>query len=221
MPKVSEEFLLARREEIIDACAKLYETMNFKDITLKDIGHATSFNRTSIYNYFNTKEEIFLALMQREYDSWSEEMESLARKRKTLTRSELADALARSLEKRERLLKLLSMNHYDMEENSRIENLVEFKRSYGKTLKAALHCLERHCPDMTEREREEFIYAYFPFMYGIYPYAVVTDKQKKAMDEAGVGFKYHSVYELAYNCLQKLLGIGSAERKQDKKILTT
>lgn len=33
MPKVSEEVLLARREEIIDACAKLYETMNFKDIS--------------------------------------------------------------------------------------------------------------------------------------------------------------------------------------------
>lgn len=215
MPKVSEEFLLARREEIIDACASLYQTMNFKDITLKDIGHATSFNRTSIYNYFNTKEEIFLALMQREYDSWSEDMETLAREQKLLTRSELADALARSLEKRERLLKLLSMNHYDMEENSRLENLIEFKRSYGKTLKAIEHCLERHCPDMRPKDREEFIYAYFPFMYGIYPYAVVTDKQRKAMEEAGLDFKYHSVYELTYNCLLKLFATGSGERKQD------
>lgn len=215
MPKVSEEFLLARREEIIDAFAQLYETMNFKDITLKEIGYVTSFNRTSIYNYFNTKEEIFLALMQREYDSWAEEMEALARRRKTFTRKELADALARSLEKRERLLKLLSMNHYDMEENSRIENLVEFKRSYGKTLQAFDHCLERHCPDMRSKNREEFIYAYFPFMYGIYPYAVVTDKQRKAMEEAGLNFKYHSVYELTYHCLLKLFAAGSVERKHD------
>ena len=207
MPKVSEEFLLARREEIIDACAKLYETMNFKDITLKEIGKVTSFNRTSIYNYFDTKEEIFLALMQREYESWSAELEALVQNNACLTRDELAKALARSLEKRERLLKLLSMNHFDMEENSRYENLVEFKRAYGNSIKAVEHCLDKFCPDMTPQEKEDFLYAYFPFMYGIYPYAIVSEKQKNAMENARVGFVYHSVYELSYNCLKKLLAV--------------
>ena len=40
------------------------------NVILKEVGKVTSFNRTAIYNYFNTKEEIFLALMQREYDLW-------------------------------------------------------------------------------------------------------------------------------------------------------
>ena len=57
MPKGSAELTRARREEIIAACRKLYETMSFKEITLKDIGQQTSFTRTSIYNYFETKEE--------------------------------------------------------------------------------------------------------------------------------------------------------------------
>ena len=100
MPKVSEEFLLARREEIIDACAKLYETMSFKEITLKEIGKVTSFNRTAIYNYFNTKEEIFLALMQREYERWSAELDEMVQAHEQMTRDELAQALAHSLEKR-------------------------------------------------------------------------------------------------------------------------
>ena len=212
MPKVTEEFLLARREEIIDACAKLYETMSFKEITLKEIGKATSFNRTSIYNYFDTKEEIFLALMQREYELWVKELDSLCRSEKNLTREGLADGLARSLEKRERLLKLLSMNHFDMEENSRHENLVEFKRAYGDSIKAVERCLDKFCPDMTEEEKRGFLYAYFPFIYGIYPYAVVSEKQKQAMEEAGVEFVYHSVYEITFNCLKKLLGAGSKER---------
>ena len=67
MPKGSAELTNARREEILAACRKLYETMSFKEITLKEIGQQTSFTRTSIYNYFETKEEIFLALFQREY----------------------------------------------------------------------------------------------------------------------------------------------------------
>ena len=59
MPKGSDALTNARKEEIIDACAALYETMGFRDITIRDIGAKTSFTRTSIYNYFQTKEEIF------------------------------------------------------------------------------------------------------------------------------------------------------------------
>lgn len=210
MPKVSEEFLLARREEIIDACAKLYETMSFKEVTLKEIGQVTTFNRTAIYNYFNTKEEIFLALMQREYECWTRELDELIKAHEQMARDELARALAHSLEKRERLLKLLSMNHFDMEENSRYENLVEFKKAYGESIRAVGRCLDKFCPEMNEKDKEEFLYVYFPFMYGIYPYAVVTEKQRKAMEDAGVGFVYHSVYELSYNCLKKLLVKGES-----------
>ena len=50
MFKGTPELIAQRREEIINACEQLYQTMNFKDITLKEIGAATSFNRTSIYN---------------------------------------------------------------------------------------------------------------------------------------------------------------------------
>ena len=43
MPKGSPERTAARKEEIISACEKLYQTMSFKDITLKEIGNETSF----------------------------------------------------------------------------------------------------------------------------------------------------------------------------------
>ena len=45
MPKGSEELTNARKEEIVNACASLYETMGFKDITIRDIGAKTSFTR--------------------------------------------------------------------------------------------------------------------------------------------------------------------------------
>ena len=35
MPKGSEELINARKEEIIDACASLYETMGFNEITIR------------------------------------------------------------------------------------------------------------------------------------------------------------------------------------------
>ena len=131
MPKGSEELTNARKEEIINACASLYETMGFKDITIRDIGAETSFTRTSIYNYFQTKEEIFLALLRREHIAWIKDLEKIIAENDTLSASGFADALARTLDARECMLRLMSMNIYDMEGNSRLENLVSFKKVYS------------------------------------------------------------------------------------------
>ena len=195
----------ARREEIISVCEKLYQSMSFKDITIIEIGKETSFTRTSIYNYFNTKEEIFLALLQREYVFWIEELEKIISDNESLTKKELADALAKSLANREQLLKLLSMNHFDMEMNSRDENLTDFKKVYGKSLATVKKCLDKFFPEKSEEDKQKFLYAFFPFVYGIYPYAIVNQKQIDAMKAAGTNFIFHSVYELTYNFLVKML----------------
>ena len=208
MPKGSPELTAARREEIVNACEKLYQTMSFKDITLKEIGKVTTFTRTSIYNYFQTKEEIFLALFEREYDRWNEELNEILDENEILTREQLADKIAVSIANRKQLLKLLAMNNYDMEENSRPERLTTFKIAYGKSMKNVRRLLEKFCPDMSENDIHVFIYVFFPFMFGIHPYTQVTEKQKEAMEQADVNFVQQSVYELTSTCIRKLLGCG-------------
>ena len=202
MAKSSPEATQARREEIIAACETLYQTMGFREITIKEIADYTSFSRPSIYNYFETKEEIFLALLQKEYERWIADLDEVRRTHASMTRTELADALARTLEKRQQLLKLMSMNHYDMEANSRMERLIEFKKAYGASLTAVGEMIEKFRKDV---DSASFIYNFFPFIYGIYPYAVVTEKQKAAMEQAGIQFRYHTIHDLAYRCALKLL----------------
>lgn len=165
----------------------------------------TSFTRTSIYNYFQTKEEIFLALFQREYEAWIEDLDALRCGHRKLSVDAFSDELARTLERRERLLKLMAMNHYDMEANSRIENLVAFKKAYGGSLLAVTHCLEKFFPRMTDEDVQGFLYAFFPFMFGIYPYTAVTEQQRTAMELAGVGYVRLSVRELTRSFTAKLL----------------
>ena len=206
MPKGSAELTRARKEEIVAACRKLYETMSFKEITLKDIGQETSFTRTSIYNYFETKEEIFLALFQQEYELFVRGLDALCAREESLSRDELADALARALSNRPMMLKLLSMNLYDMEANSRMERLVEFKTAYGASVAALDRCLQKFVPGLDEKGRQTFLYSMLPFIYGLYPYTVVTEKQRSAMEEAGIRYVYMSTYDMAYTFLRTLLG---------------
>ena len=206
MPKGSPELTNARKEEIIAACRKLYETMSFKEITLKEIGQQTSFTRTSIYNYFETKEEIFLALFAQEYEYFSQDLDRLCEQNETLTLDQLASALARALERRPLMLKLLSMNMYDMEANSRMERLVAFKKAYGASKDALDRCLKKFVPALDGKGRQTFLYAFLPFVYGLYPYTMVTEKQKQAMQEAGISYVYMSTYEMAYDFIRTLLG---------------
>ena len=206
MRKVTQEQIALKREEIINACEQLYQTMSFREITLKEIGNITSFSRPTIYNYFETKEEIFLGLFQREYDRWNEDLTAILNGNDQLTKKELADHIANSLAGREQLLKLLSMNNYDMEANSRQELLNTFKQSYGRSMHLLCMLLEKFCPDMSVTDIQNFIYTFYPFMFGIYPYTTVTEKQRVAMKEAGINYVYQSVYELTYSCLIRLMG---------------
>ena len=206
MKKGTPEQIALKREEIINACEQLYQTMNFREITLKEIGSITSFSRPTIYNYFQTKEEIFLALFRREYDRWNEDLAAILDGSEQLTKKQLAEEIAKSLVGRQQLLRLLSMNTYDMEANSRQELLTGFKVSYGESMRRMCMLLEKFCPDMSAEDIQNFIYTFYPFMFGIYPYTSVTEKQKIAMKEAGINYVYQTVFELTYGCLIRLLG---------------
>lgn len=205
MVKGTPKLIAERREEIINACEKLYQKLSFKDITLKEIGKVTSFSRPTIYNYFETKEEIFLALYEREYMRWNEELLSIYNNNDRLNSDKLADKISTSLANRKQLLKLLAMNNYDMEANSREEFLISFKVAYGESIDNVKKIFKKFCPKMTDDMIKTFVFIFFPFMFGIYPYTNVTQKQKNAMKKAKVDFVYQSIYDITYNCLIKLL----------------
>lgn len=205
MPKGSPELTAARKDEIMNACEKLYQKKIFKEITLQDISRETSFTRTSIYNYFETKEEIFLELFKREYDLWTGDIEKLTDKVGEYSRGGLALEIAGSLQKRKLLLKLLSVNLYDLEENSRMERLVNFKTAYGNSKKALWKLIRKCYPELKDYEIKDFIKMFLPYLHGIYPYAFATDKQIEAMDRVGIEYEKTTIKELVYLGLMKML----------------
>lgn len=199
----NRESAKVREEEILNACERLYEKMNFRDVTLKEIGAQTSFSRPSIYNYFQTKEEIFLRLFEREYLLWCDDLEQIAAGQ--TTPDALPEALARSLEKRELMLKLLAVNLYDMEENSRVERLVSFKQAYKKSVDLLGAIIAKVFPEKPEEARRRMLTAALQFLHGVYPYAHATAKQIEAMDKVGVRHDHGSIYSLSLSGLELIL----------------
>ncbi|QFJ56429.1 TetR/AcrR family transcriptional regulator [Pseudobutyrivibrio xylanivorans] len=199
-----KETIDKRREEIMDACEKLYETMGFQSINIKIISTETSFSRPSIYNYFQTKEEIFLGLLTREYMKWNEDLKNIIGRNSDMDKDSLAEALATSMEERKTLLKISAMNLYEIEENSRQELLVDYKRTFKNSIELFDECLKKHLK-MSNQKSEQIRYAFFPYMYGIYPYSYPTDKQISAMDEVKLSHMDTTIYEMTYQFLKLIL----------------
>lgn len=204
MPRISREESLARRDQIVDACERLYQYQRYHDITLGQIAEGVSFGRANIYNYFQCKDEIFLALLQREYERWILDLHALA-DAAPLSDEQLTDGLATSLAARPQLLKLMTMNLYDMEENSRVEKLVEFKEVYARAVDALRDLLVASKNDWDETRIERFVFGFLPFMYGIYPYVFATDKQSEAMAEVGIGLPGLSIHDMSEPVIMALL----------------
>lgn len=202
MAKFSEELSKKRREEILNAAKKIYDVKPFKEITLKDIGEETSFTRTSIYNYFSGKEEIYLSVLESEFSDWADDIDRIDGS------TDFSAALSDTLQSRSRMLKIMSMNLYEVEAGSSTEHLVEFKIAYGRALNSLRSALKRVFPDSSDEWAEEFVYAFLPFLFGVYPYTEVTEKQIVAMQRAGVDCPEFSAPQLAENLIDKLLASG-------------
>ncbi len=65
MPKVSEEHLEARRQQIIDAAVQCFARAGIHGTSLDDIRLAADLSRGAVYHYFKSKEDIIEALRER------------------------------------------------------------------------------------------------------------------------------------------------------------
>ena len=199
-----------RKEEVINACKKLYQKLDFKDINIKLIGSEISVGRTSIYNYFQTKEEIFLALLEREYLKWNEDLSTILNQNEKLSKETFIDKITDSLLERKTLLKLISMNMFEMEANSRVESITNFKLAFKESISLLEQCLCKFF-NIKEDRAEEITFTILPFLVGIYPYTSLTDKMKEAIHKANLDYKFYTDKELIKMGLEKTLG-GIIER---------
>ena len=179
----------ARRNEIVAACRALYETKSFYEITICDVSRLVRFSRPTIYNYFHTKEEIFLALCQQEFELWNEDLRHAVDSLKIFQFSQtrrLAEIVATTLSRRRTLFKLLSVNVYDMEGGSRHERIIDFKRVFKSAYDTLDAALTKFFPQAGPEARNEFHTIFWPFLSGVYLYANPTESQRESMATVGL-----------------------------------
>lgn len=77
-PKVSDDYLEARREQILDAARGCFTEKGYHGTTMQEICKASRLSPGAVYRYFDSKLSIFEGLAERRLCAQAEAMEHLA-----------------------------------------------------------------------------------------------------------------------------------------------
>ena len=80
MPKVSEEHIEARRQQIVDAAVQCFARAGIHGTSLDDIRLAADLSRGAVYHYFKSKEDIIDALRERSIEEDQQLLEDIKEK---------------------------------------------------------------------------------------------------------------------------------------------
>jgi len=72
MPKVSEEHKQARREQILAGAQRAFARHGYEGATVARLEEETGLSRGAIFNYYENKEALFVALVRRSSDRFVE-----------------------------------------------------------------------------------------------------------------------------------------------------
>jgi len=119
-----------RRQAILDAAWRLFQKKDYLQINMNDIAHATGLAKGTTYRYFETKEALFLALLQQQLELWVKSLElmlqKLPRQSDQLIQG-VAESLANSFQDRPELMRLLAIWHVTLEQNIDYSSTRQFR----------------------------------------------------------------------------------------------
>ena len=141
-----EEDKLARREDILGVAARSLGRRQYARVTMAEIAERCGLAKGTLYLYFSTKEELFLAALEVEVAAWFDTIsEELIQRGRTDPRT-FAEVVAHTLTTRETLTDLLPLLHTVLEQNIDSETALRFKRMLRDKLVAGAAVVERSLP---------------------------------------------------------------------------
>lgn len=123
----SAEAKQAREAAILDAARTLGRVRGVRDVTLTDIAAAVGMHKSALLRYFETREQIFLALTAEGWREWSAALRADLGRRERATSAEVAAVLAGTLAARPMFCDLLAQAPLNLERNVSIESVRSFK----------------------------------------------------------------------------------------------
>ncbi len=187
-----------RQQEIVNACRELFDEGGYEAVTFGTIGTKTSFSRPSIYNYYGTKDEVFLDLIQQEYDGWRQAIEDIREDGIPKTREAYAQAVTDCLRKHDRLTRLMSIHYTAISHNCSLERLKKFQHAIQPFFDSFAALLRDTFPEASVEKQNRFRVLYFSLISGLYPLTHLSENQTAALKSSAPAYDAPNFFDMLY-----------------------
>ncbi|WP_221088344.1 TetR/AcrR family transcriptional regulator [Deinococcus aquaedulcis] len=124
-----------RRDDILRAAERLWTTTSYAELSMNQVAREAGLAKGTLYLYFDTKEELFLALLSEHLHRWIEATAELFTERQPRTAEQVAAVLLHHAEHLTPLRRLLVLLGTVLERNVRPELALEFRRDLDLQLR--------------------------------------------------------------------------------------
>jgi len=120
---------LERRQTILDSAWKIFQQSSYEAVTMDAVARETNLAKGTLFLYFHTKEELFLAVTAQQLSEWFASVdEKLAQLSGDTAPERVIALMADSLRERAGFARLLAILSTMLERNVTYESALEFKR---------------------------------------------------------------------------------------------
>lgn len=180
----SDEDKQERRAAIMATARAMYEREpSFAAFTMGALAAEAGLAKGTLYLYFRTKEELFLALLEDGFDEWFDDVDArLDASEGEMTPEAAADALVGSIRGRETLARLLSILPTIVEHNVEYNAALRFKRQVMRRADVTGHRLEARLRFLRAGEGARFLVHLHALVIGTWQLADPSDVIRRVME---------------------------------------
>ena len=117
----SKEQKLKKRTTLLNEVDRMYQTKSFDEIKILDVASNCGVSKGTVFNYFDSKETLFLTLLIREYGQWfdglCQRIDGMDGTGEALLIKVVTNYIDQSLERNVRLFHLVGLGHSHLEHN--------------------------------------------------------------------------------------------------------
>ncbi len=163
-----QEHKLERREAILSSAWNLFQQSSYEALTMDAIAHEAQLAKGTLFLYFRTKEELFLALTLKQLTNWFDGVDQqLAVLPAPAEPSALVEMFAASLRECSGFTRLLAILATALEQNSSVEAILVFKQELLERMLRTGGLLEQALPFLSAGEGARLLMQFQALVIGL------------------------------------------------------
>ncbi len=185
----SPEHKVERREAILAAARELAGERSVREVSLGDIARRVDLAKSNLLRYFESREDIFLQMLEREWDGWD-----AAVTRALAAGDDVATALASTLAARPLFCDLVSEMAPVLERNVSVARVREFEAGSLARVDALGEAVREHC-ELSAADARDLVAVALALTAGAWPLSHPPPQVAAMLDSAPALARAHVDFE--------------------------